>query len=177
MFGVHRFYLGRVWLGLSMLVTLGGLGIWALVDFILAFLGKLKDGEGRYVNRPIGYATSIPFIVVVCLSIVFFIACFKLVALPQYQKNRVMALESVIEPQLKILNLCQNNYYASNNKYSSNINDLKDLGYRDKISFKVNSIRLYTDNQTNTPCYEVTFTHRYINTTQIRDFCYKKNPY
>ena len=34
-FGAHRFYLGRIGTGIAMLLTLGGLGIWALVDAFL----------------------------------------------------------------------------------------------------------------------------------------------
>jgi len=34
-FGAHRFYLGRVGTGIAMLLTLGGLFIWALVDAFL----------------------------------------------------------------------------------------------------------------------------------------------
>ena len=34
-FGAHRFYLGRVGTGIAMLLTLGGLFIWALVDVFL----------------------------------------------------------------------------------------------------------------------------------------------
>lgn len=34
-FGAHRFYLGRVGTGIAMLLTLGGLLIWALVDAFL----------------------------------------------------------------------------------------------------------------------------------------------
>ena len=33
--GAHRFYLGRVGTGIAMLLTLGGLLIWALVDVFL----------------------------------------------------------------------------------------------------------------------------------------------
>ena len=34
-FGAHRFYLGRVGTGIAMLLTLGGLGIWGLLDAFL----------------------------------------------------------------------------------------------------------------------------------------------
>ena len=48
--GVHRFYVGKIGTGLLMLVTLGGLGIWSLVDFIIIACGNFKDKEGRMIK-------------------------------------------------------------------------------------------------------------------------------
>ncbi len=45
--GIHRFYVGKVGTGILMLITLGGLGIWALIDFIVILVGSFKDKEGR----------------------------------------------------------------------------------------------------------------------------------
>ena len=44
--GVHRFYVGKIGTGIVQLLTFGGLGIWALVDFIMVVTGNFKDGQG-----------------------------------------------------------------------------------------------------------------------------------
>jgi hypothetical protein len=49
--GVHRFYLGDAKWGLILLLTLGGCGIGALVDFFLIALGKVhRDAQGRLLR-------------------------------------------------------------------------------------------------------------------------------
>ncbi len=50
-FGVHRFYNGKVGTGLLMLCTLGGLGIWWLTDVIMISAGSFRDVEGRLVSQ------------------------------------------------------------------------------------------------------------------------------
>jgi TM2 domain-containing membrane protein YozV len=44
--GVHRFYVGKIWTGVFMLLTFGGLGIWTLVDIIVIAVGNFKDSNG-----------------------------------------------------------------------------------------------------------------------------------
>ncbi len=49
-FGVHRFYVGKVGTGILQLVTLGGFGIWTLVDFIMIVVGSFTDKQGLPVK-------------------------------------------------------------------------------------------------------------------------------
>ncbi|MFC2110188.1 NINE protein [Bacteroidota bacterium] len=50
-FGVHRFYNGHTGTGLLQLFTLGGCGIWALIDLIMIITGSFKDAEGNYIKQ------------------------------------------------------------------------------------------------------------------------------
>lgn len=44
--GIHRFYVGKVGTGILQLLTLGGLGIWALIDMVIIIVSKFKDKQG-----------------------------------------------------------------------------------------------------------------------------------
>ncbi|WP_205791751.1 TM2 domain-containing protein [Microbacterium sulfonylureivorans] len=45
--GVDRFYLGKIGTGILKLLTVGGFGIWWLIDLILTLAGVQRDAEGR----------------------------------------------------------------------------------------------------------------------------------
>jgi TM2 domain-containing membrane protein YozV len=48
--GVHRFYVGKIGTGILMIVTLGGLGIWTIIDFIIIVSSRFKDKDGNYIQ-------------------------------------------------------------------------------------------------------------------------------
>ena len=45
--GVHSFYTKKTGIGVAQLLTLGGCGIWALIDFIMILTGGFRDGNGN----------------------------------------------------------------------------------------------------------------------------------
>jgi len=50
-FGIHRFYTGHTVIGVIQLLTLGGCGIWTLIDFIIIIAGNYKDAKGNLIKN------------------------------------------------------------------------------------------------------------------------------
>lgn len=51
MFGLHRFYVGKVGTGLLQLFTAGGLALWWLLDLLVILLGGFTDKEGHLITK------------------------------------------------------------------------------------------------------------------------------
>lgn len=49
--GIHRFYVGKIGTGILQLITLGGCGVWTLIDIIMIVTGNFKDKEGNVIQN------------------------------------------------------------------------------------------------------------------------------
>jgi len=49
--GAHRFYVKKIGTGILMLITLGGCGIWVLIDLIMIVTGKFTDSDGHHITQ------------------------------------------------------------------------------------------------------------------------------
>ncbi len=50
-FGAHRFFVGKIGTGLLQLFTIGGLGIWMMIDLIIIITGSFTDKQGNKITQ------------------------------------------------------------------------------------------------------------------------------
>ena len=50
-FGAHRFFVGKIGTGLLQLFTIGGLGIWMMIDLIIIITSSFTDKEGKKLTE------------------------------------------------------------------------------------------------------------------------------
>jgi TM2 domain-containing membrane protein YozV len=48
--GIHRFYVGKIGTGILQILTLGGLGIWVIIDLIMIIIGAFTDKQGNKIT-------------------------------------------------------------------------------------------------------------------------------
>ena len=76
-FGLHRFFTGYIGIGIAQLLTFGGCGIWAFIDFLCICFNKYKDSQGRNLRD---YDKNIGICIFV-IGLIPILICFVLVVL------------------------------------------------------------------------------------------------
>ncbi|MFO1258966.1 MAG: DUF4864 domain-containing protein [Gammaproteobacteria bacterium] len=97
--GIHRFYVGKIGTGILMLITLGGLGIWTLVDLIYIASCEFKDGNNRFLEFSRG--TGMPAIRVALLVVTLLV--FYIIAVVSFSFYLTSGIVSVAEKQMTAL--------------------------------------------------------------------------
>lgn len=49
--GIHRFYVGKIFTGILMILTFGGFGVWVLIDIIMIATNTFTDKKGLKLNK------------------------------------------------------------------------------------------------------------------------------
>lgn len=78
--GVDRFYLGKIGTGVAKLLTLGGFGIWSLVDLIMTLAGRQTDKNRRSLAGYAQHKKVAVLVTVVLLAVNLVIGVFSGIA-------------------------------------------------------------------------------------------------
>ena len=88
-FGVDRMYMGLYGTGILKLLTLGGLGFWAMTDMIVIMTGTFRDKQGRltlqaedykkFAGRTLLWFTVILGIVILINGLILILGIYQLV--------------------------------------------------------------------------------------------------
>jgi Tfp pilus assembly protein PilE len=101
-----------------MLLTLGGLGIWTLIDFIIAATGKLRDGQGKLINKPANVGLVVGLII--GISVVFLAA----ITIPQYHRYVERTKEVVALSVINDIMYAEEDYWKDYATYTDSYEEL-----------------------------------------------------
>lgn len=71
--GIHRFYTGYIGIGIAQLLTFGGCGLWALIDYIMLLVNKFNDKNEQPLedyNKTIAIVFFILTVIGVCVALI-----------------------------------------------------------------------------------------------------------
>lgn len=96
MFGVHRFYVGKIWTGLLMLISLGAFGVWVVIDLILIVKNKFKDKKGSSITLTHNLSPRTETILVIGAIMLWFALFFASLATITMVSTKALSTKALI---------------------------------------------------------------------------------
>jgi TM2 domain-containing membrane protein YozV len=115
--GIHRFYLGKIVTGILMILTLGGLGIWTLVDFFFSIFENYKDSKGQYIEKQ--YNKRMVNALMICFILIPAVMIGAGILIPQYAKERMRENEKTVKYAYFNVFTSEDLFYFNHNEYTS----------------------------------------------------------
>ena len=118
---IDRFYLGKFGTAQLKLLTIGGLGISAMIDFFLILFGETKDRQGLCLKGYAKHHKSMQIIMVSSIVTLTLLSPFILVGIASLVQNHVRSSANVVsdEADQATLSSALTAYYFTNNSMPS----------------------------------------------------------
>ena len=104
-FGADRFYMGYIGTGILKLITIGGLGIWTLTDFIVVMTGSWRDKQGRltlqadeykkFAGRTVFWFSVILGVGILLMGALLILSIYQLVTMAQGGGSSIPGLDMI----------------------------------------------------------------------------------
>jgi TM2 domain-containing membrane protein YozV len=148
--GVHRFYMGKTISAVIMLLTLGGCGIWTLIDLVWVLSGKFRDKYDLPINTGGNLGNLVYIIIAVIL--VFYVFVFGITASLVYSNyySKIKNFQGDLYQQLNEQDYEMRLSYASSDVVLAEYDYFDDNGtYTTNYDALVNKYELVLDDEIN----------------------------
>jgi hypothetical protein len=152
-----------------MVITIGGCGIWAMVDFFYSIKGNYKDSHGRYVDKKFTKGLAIALLVLFFLSIMSINYKYWSVMFPKTPDSAknvqtsvdTEEIQSRIELSFHQIVIAEDEYFDTFDRYSTDISELLTVSnLKLDPDVEVIGLQTYSPPSTQRSCLKFTVRHK-----------------